>query len=358
MRGVDTWLALRAQTDLYTPQLTSALVAGDFLAFNSESLSGNQQVISNPAIRQKAMQTRAYTAMGTVDAGGAMEFTASNYVLNAVLPYIFHSKTSTADAADGLGATYTLVDGGTLTPFTTFVGLDGDEGAYTRIFEGCKVNTASFSARVNDFLRMNVNVAAINKALEDGAVAASYQDEADEYAFVYDQAAVTLRAGDMSTLVEIPVESLDININHNLATNAYRLGSQYRRSLFESMTDVDGTFTLDAATAGIGGPTVDPLDQNAAAPATHDPSFWERVAREAVFGALEVTFTDTSQAHLNETIADANDGDPASFKIALPYIRLEEPSFNITDTGVITGSARFSAYDSITATHVGTLEIV
>lgn len=347
MRGIDTFLAIKPQVDLLTPQPTSALAVGDFLAFNSESLTGAQQIITNPAIRRQAMRSRAFSAMGTMEAGGGVEFTASNLVLNSLLPLIFHANDS-GDVASAAGRVYSLQDGGVLTPFTAFVGMNGPEGAYTRIFSGAKVNSATFSARVNDMLRLNLNVAAIEKTLEDGAVTAEYQEE-DEYAFVYDQASVKLMAGDMAALAEIPVESFDLNLNHNLDTNAYRLGSAYRRSLQEGVTDVDGTFTLDAASKAVGGGGLD-----LGGTGTHDPAFWERVARNAVFAALEFTLVDPTH-QVAESVPGAGDGTPSTLKIELPYVRLEEPGFNVSDAGLITGSARFVAYDSITATHIADL---
>jgi hypothetical protein len=350
MRGIDTSLAIKEQVDLYTPREVIDLGSGDFLAFNSETLSGRQQIISNPAIRRLAMRSRAYSAMGTMDAGGGLEFTASNFVLDKLLPLIFHEKDGDADDESGDGATYTLVGGGQLTPFTVFVGFDGPEGAYTRRFTGAKVNTATFSARVNDMLRVNLNLAAINKELIDNAPTAVYPGGDDEYAFVYDQAEVMLKAGDMSNLVAIPVESFDLTINHNLNTGAYRLGSAYRRSLQESQTDVEGTFTLDASTEGLGGTAL------ALSGSDHDPAFFERVAREARYAALRLTVVDTSKV-----LVEGAGSDPdvyCSLVIDLPFVRLEEPDFQVRDSGLITGSARFVAYDDLTVTHKATFGAV
>jgi hypothetical protein len=337
MRGIDVSLAIKNQTNLFTYRELADLTTGDFLAFNSETLSGRQQVIDNPAIRRLPMRSRAYSAMGTMDASGGIEFTASNFVLAKVLPLIFHSVTGTANSA--AGAEYTLTAGGVLAPFTTFIGFDGPEGAYTRRFGGCKVNTASFSARVNDMLRVNLNVAAINKDLLATAPTADYPDTELEYAFVYDQASVLLKSGDMAALVELPVESFDVTVNHNLNTGAYRLGSPYRRSLEESQTEVEGTFTLDASTKGIGGANL------ALSGANHDPAFFEKIAREARYAALSFRVIDPTRLV---------SGQPCTLDISLPHVRLEEPDFNVRDTGLITGTARFMAYDNLTALHRGT----
>lgn len=171
MRGVDTFLAVKAQSNLTTPIAQNGLATGDFLAFNSESLSGRQQIISNPSIRRQAMQNSAFTAMGTKEASGNLEFTASNFVLDKLLPLIFHTKTGAAStpASEGppaveAGALYSFADGGTLTPFTTFVGFNNvTDGSFVRKFHGCKVNTATFSARVDDFLRISLGVVGIGQ---------------------------------------------------------------------------------------------------------------------------------------------------------------------------------------------------
>lgn len=353
MRGVDTFLGLRAQADLFTPQTAAALVSGDFLAFNSESLSGRQQIISSPAIRQRAMRAIAYSANGTIAAEGSIEFTASNHVMAKLLDLAFHSNVGAVDDVAGTGRVHTLISGGELTPFTAFVGFDGVEGSYVRRFTGAKVNTATFSARVNDMLRLNLGVAAVNKEIiELGATEAVYPGGEDEYAFVYDQASVKLMSGDMAALVEIPVESFDININHNLNTGAYRLGSPYRRSLQESQTEVDGTFTVDAAATALSGDGLN-LDGTT----VHDPAFFERIAREAKFAALELTLIDPSREIVPETGPGAGDAIYATLTISLPYARLEEPDFNVRDAGLITGSARFVAYDQLTVTHKADLGV-
>ncbi len=347
MRGVDVFLAFKEQTDLRTPATLASLTSGDFLAFNSEGLSGRQQIIQSRAIRRMPMRQIAYTANGTVEAGGAVEFTTSNFVLKKLLPLIFHRKTGQEDATSGDGATFTLINGGVLTPFTAFVGFDGPEGKYVRRFWGAKVNQATFSARVNDMLNLNLDVAAIAKdILQPGdsgwtAVTPVYPGADKEYAYVFYQARVLIKAGDMTDLAEIPVESFDVTINHNLNTNRYRLGSIYRQSLDEGVTEVTGTFTLDAAAKSISGPVL-----NLTGGTAHDPAFLEKVALYGKYASLSLEFIDPTR----EVAPDK----PSKLTISLPYVRLEEPDFQVRDPGVITGSARFTAYESITVTHAAT----
>lgn len=344
MRGVDTFLALKEQADLRTPATLASLASGDFLAFNSEGLSGRQQVIQSRAIRRMPMRQIAYTAQGTVEAGGSVEFTASNYVLKKLLPLVFHQKTGTEDNAEGTGATFTLVNGGVLQPFTAFVGFDGPEGKYVRRFWGAKVNQATFSARVNDMLNLNLDILAIAKdILQPGQpgwsnVTPVYPGGEDEYAYVFHQARVLIKAGNMANLAELPVESFDITINHNIDANRYRLGSIYRRSLDEGVTEVTGSFTLDAAAKSISGPVL-----NLQGGAAHDPAFLEKVALEGRYAALRLEFIDPTK----EIAA----GKPSFLRIDLPFVRLEEPDFQVRDASTITGSARFTAYESITVTH-------
>jgi hypothetical protein len=342
MRGVDTFLAVKAQADLFTPVAASTLALGDFLAFNNESMSGRQQIYSSPAIRQRAMRAIAYSASGTIASEGSIEFTASNFVMNKLLDLIFHSGTGTADNVTGDGRVYTLTDGGVLTPFTTFVGFDGPEGIYTRRFTGAKVNRATLSARVDSMLTVALDIAAINKEILTGAPASPpavlYPDGEDEYAYLFSDASVHLKAGDMTDFGEVPVESFDLTINHNLATDRYRLGSLYRRSLQESVTDVEGTFTLDAAAQALTGQKL-----NTAGGGTNDPAFFEKIARQGLYASLKFTVSDATRL-VGST--------PSGITIELPFVRLEEPDFNVRDGGIITGSARFIGYDSMTVTHV------
>lgn len=347
MRGVDSFLALKEQADLKTPAALASLAAGDFLAFNSEGLSGRQQVVQSRAIRRMPMRQIAYTASGTVEAGGSVEFTASNYVLKKLLPLIFHQKTGQEDAAGGAGAQFTLVNGGVLTPFTAFVGFDGPEGKYVRRFYGAKVNQATFSARVNDLLNLNLDVLAIAKdilAPGDAGwtnVTPVYPGGDEEYAYVFHQARVLIKAGNMADLAELPVESFDVTINHNIDANRYRLGSLYRRSLDEGVTEVTGTFTLDAAAKSISGPVL-----NLAGGDAHDPAFLERVALEGRYASLRLEFIDPTK--------EVEPGKPSFLRIDLPFVRLEEPDFQVRDAATITGSARFTAYETITVTHACT----
>ncbi len=347
MRGVDTFLAFKEQADLKTPATLASLGAGDFLAFNSEGLSGRQQVIQSRAIRRMPMRQIAYSANGTVEAGGTVEFTTSNYVLKKLLPLVFHSKTGQEDDADGNGATFTLVNGGVLTPFTAFVGFDGPEGKYVRRFYGAKANQATFSARVNDMLNLNLDVQAIGKdILQPGDagwvnVNPVYPGGTDEYAYVFYQARVLIKAGDMANLAELPVESFDVTINHNLNTNRYRLGSIYRQSLDEGVTEVTGVFTLDAAAKSVSGPAL-----NLTGGSSHDPAFLEKVALYGKYASLRLEFVDPTR--------EVAPGVPCKLTVDLPFVRLEEPDFQVRDPGVITGSARFTAYETISVKHVAT----
>lgn len=351
MRGVDSFFAVKEQTDLFTPRALTDLVAGDYLAYNSEGMSGRQTIITAPTIRRRAMRKRADSALGTVDATGSVEFTASNVSLDKLLPLAFHSKVGTADTlvfdTDGTtvlseGATYTLVDGGYLTPFTTFVGLNGQEGAYTRRFTGCKVNRISFSARVDALLMLNVDVAAIDKNILREISTPVYPGGSVEYGYVFSDASVVLRGGDMAAYAELPVENFDLQVNHNLDTTKYRLGSYFRRSLNEGVTEVTGSFTLDSGARSLNSTTLDLTGGT-----THDPAFMEVVARESQFASLKFTVIDLTR--------EISAGVPASLEIELPAVRLEEPDFNIRDAGTITGSARFTGYDNITVVHKATL---
>lgn len=336
IRGIDTFLAIKEQSDLFTPRALADLVAGDFLTFDSEGLTGNQQVVNSKAIRPQPMRTRANSSMGTVEAGGNIAFTASNFVLDKLLPLIFHSKTG--DVEDAAGATYSLVEKGRLTPFTAFVGLDDGTREFTRRFTGCKVDTATISARVNEMLTISLDVAGIDKQILDAGATPVYPGGDVEYSYDFDQAFVELKAGDMSTLAEIPVESFELAIKHNLAKDKYRLNSLFRRSLDEGMTEADGSFTLDLGASAVAGSAL-----NLTGGASTDPAFFERLSREAKFAQIKLTALDRS--------VEVAPGVPAKLTFDLPFVRLMEPDFSVKDGTTITGSVKYQAYDTLTATH-------
>ena len=43
---------------------------------------------------------------------------------------------------------------------------------------------------------------------------------------------------------------------------------------------------------------------------------------------------------------------PSHLRITLPFVKLEEPDFNVRDAGTISGSVRFEGYDNFSIDHV------
>ena len=159
-----------------------------------------------------------------------------------------------------------------------------------------------------------------------------------EYAYDFDQASVSLKAGDMTNLGELPVENFELSINHNIAKDKYRLNSLFRRSLVEGMTEIDGTFTIDLSADAVAGSAL-----SLTGGATTDPAFFERLSRAAKFAALKFTCLDRN--------VEVAPGVFAKFEVELPFVRLQEPDFQVRDSGQITGSAKFQAYDAVTVNH-------
>lgn len=443
-RGTDVYVALKEQVDLYTPASDTQLVTGDYLAFESESMQGSRQLVQSRAIRRSAMRKRAFTANGTIAAGGGLEFTGSQLILHKLLPLATHTSANVAwyvnnsgvetlaaaqdgstpgsyqrvtmtptsfaragEAAQGIHRNrYTLVDGGRLQPFTTFIGLtggDAQEGNYTRVFNGCKINTMSISARVNEFLRITTDIQGIRKRIQDGTRTPTYPTDEVEYSYLFDGASVKIKSGAMQTLGELPVSSFDMELNHNLGTDDYRLGDIERQSLDEGVTEVTGSFEMSAGAKSISGSQL-----NATSSLYNDRAFLERLNLESRYAALQVVFADWTRP-ITETVLAAgstrtnlklqdapisiNVGDkikvadldpiavaavdvasktitlagaglpanpavgdtvaiPSHLRVTLPFIRLEEPDFNVRDENTIRGSARFSAYDTVIFDHV------
>lgn len=443
-RGTDVYVALKEQVDLYTPASDTQLVTGDYLAFESEGMQGSRQLVQSRAIRRAAMRKRAFTANGTIAAGGALEFTGSQLILHKLLPLATHTTATTAwyvnnagtetlaaaqdgttagsyrkvtmtpttfaragEAAQGIHRNrYTLVDGGRLQPFTTFIGLtggDAQEGNYTRVFNGCKINTMSISARVNEFLRISTDIQGIRKRIQDGVRTPTYPTDEVEYSYLFDGASVKIKSGAMQTLGELPVSSFDMELNHNLGTDDYRLGDIERQSLDEGVTEVTGSFEMSAGAKSVSGSAL-----NATSSLYNDRAFLERLNLEGRYASLQIVFADWTRPITETSVAtgstrtsikltdaplsisvgdkikiadlepvavtavdvagktvtlggaglpaDPTAGDtvaiPSHLRITLPFIRLEEPDFNVRDENTIRGSARFSAYDTVVFDHV------
>lgn len=443
-RGTDVYVALKEQVDLFTQASDTQLVTGDYLAFESEGMQGSRQIVQSRAIRRSSMRKRAYTANGTIAAGGSLEFTGSQLILHKLLPLATHTAgvlqwvvnnagvETPAAAQDGTTPNsyqkvtmtptslarageetqgvyrhrYTLVDGGRLQPFTTFVGMTGgsaQEGNYTRVFKGCKVNSMSLGARVNEFLKLTTDIQGLKKDIQDGVRTPTYPTDEVEYSYLFTGASVKIKAGNMQTLGELSVSSFDMEVNHNLGTDDYRLGDITRQSLDEGVTEVTGSFEMSAGSASLSG-----AELNANSGLYNDRAFFERLNLEGKYASLEVVFADwtrpitetaiadgstrtvlkvadasisvkagdliqvaglepvrvTSVDTANKTVTLSGTGLPAvptagdtvaiasHLRVTLPFVRLEEPDFNVRDENTIRGSARFSAYDSIIFDHV------
>lgn len=414
-RGIDVYLAIKEQATLSTPIDPATLGVGDYLGFESEGLSGRRQIVKARTLRRSSMQRRAATANGTIEAGGSLEFQATQIALDKLLPLATHIASGTTAGATNLASPaeltafihrkrYTLLDGGRLIPFSAFVGFTGGaagEGNYTRRFKGCKVNSLSLSSKVNEFLNMSVDVAGLSKELLDGAQTPVYPSDEIEYGYLFDGASVKIKTGSMATLGELPIESVDIQIAHNLDTNAYRLGSIERYALDEGMTEVTGNFTMRAGADAVSGANL-----NSKSGLYNDRAFVERINLEGKYASLQLLFVDetrlipegktiagstVTEIKLVDATKSVKAGDlvyvgglrvrvasvdlaaktitltqplstapaadvevqiPSHLRIELPFVKLEEPDFNVKDGNTITGSAKFEGYDNLTLNHV------
>lgn len=398
LRGVDTFLAIKEQVDLNTEATAGSLVAGDYLAFNNEALSGQRQIVQSRAIRKQAVRSRIYTGNGTISAGGQVEFTASQVVLDKLLKLAFHTTTPVVGSGAGVGVSrknYGVTAGGKLTPFTTFVGLGTGVGAYTRIFKGCKISSFSVSSKMSEFLTTTADIAGIDKRIVPGVSTAVYVDPDIEYAYLFDGAEVFIKAGDMTNLAQLPVSSFDLQIAHNLDVNDYRLGSIQRQGLAEGMVGVTGNFEIRPGKDSVNGTAL-----NLTGGVLNDAAFVEKLNLEGKYASLKINFRDITRlvtvakvvtlVGQTLTVDDAalvNVGDTVVVNgttlavttklgavltvvgtatavatdkvemnpvltIDLPAIRLQEPSFNIKDENALQGSAAFEAFDDVKFTHL------
>lgn len=447
VRGTDVYVALKEQVDLTTPASDLSLETGDYLAFESEAMQGSRQTVNSRAIRRSAVRKRAFSANGTIAAGGSLEFTGSQLILEKLLPLATHTNSTvtwytrdegtgvetpvadpnnppagayprvkmaptslarTGEAAQGIRRSrYTLQDGGRLQPFTTFIGMTGgtaSEGNYTRKFVGCKVGTFALSSKVNEFLKISTDIQGVRKELGDGTRTPTYPGDEVEYSYLFDGASVKIKAGNMATLGELPVSAFDLELNHNVNTDDYRLGAIERQSLDEGVTDITGSFEMSAGAGSLTGSHL-----NANSGLYNDRAFLERLNLEAKYASLQVQFSDwtrpltesgvaptgstRTKLVLNdepvsikpgdslqvgeqsrvrvETVdlatktltlsgtglgADPVPGDavkiPSHLRVTLPYVRLEEPDFNVRDENTLRGTCRFTGYDGVTFDHV------
>ncbi|GAA5500459.1 hypothetical protein Dxin01_00180 [Deinococcus xinjiangensis] len=449
-RGTDVYLAIKPQVDLQTPVPDTTLVTGDYLGFDSEAMGGSRQSVQARTIKRSSVRKSASSANGTIAAGGTVDFTGTQLVLDKLLPLATHTSSTVqwfksngsggetvASGPNDAGAypkvtmtpvdaatvgekaagvhrnTYTLLDGGKLTPFTLFIGMMGGEGAegnYTRKFTGCKINTISFGMRVNDFLKITTDIQGVEKTLPDGTRTPTYPLDEVEYSYFFDGASAHIKAGNMADLVEIPVSATDLELNHNLNTEDYRLHAIKRQSLDEGITDVSGSFEMTAGARGIDGTL------NAVSQLQNDRAFLERLNLEAKAASLEYRYIDWTRPIVEGALATGStrtvlklaeaplslrpgdevfygSGDttnqdstakyrvaavdvaaktvtlagaglssdpvegteiriPSMLRIKLPYIRLEEPDFHARDTSTIRGTARFSGFSGVTIEHI------
>lgn len=415
LRGVDVSLALATQATLHTAVDPTTLAVGDFLPFQSESLTGRRQQVQSRALRRSAMRRRSTVADGTQEAGGSLEFQASQLILDKILPLATHvtdqdvtKVTDNATAAEKTAGIhrkrYTLVDGGRLVPFSAFVQMHGGrpgEGDYARRLKGCKVNTFTLASRVNEFLTLNLDIAGIRKELLGTVEEPVYPGDEVEYAYLFLGSSVKIKAGNMADLGELPVESVEFTLNHNLNVQDYRLGSDERSSLDEGVTEVTGSFTMKAGADSISGAVLNTVNQ-----LNNDRAFLERLNLESTYAAIQLLFVDLTRPIpegvtaagttatelvldvaprsvqagdviivagnrvrvksvdtaarkivLAESLGGAPEAGtvvsvPSHLRVTLPFVRLEEPDFNVRDDQTVSGTARFEGYDSLTIDHV------
>lgn len=415
-RGVDTYVAIAPQTDLYTPVDPSELEVGDYLPFDSEGLAGGRNIVSSPTIRKQAMKSSANSANGTQRAGGSLELTASQFVLDKVLLLSTHltlganGEPDLATVEDRATASektlkiarkrYRLIPGGRLVPFTTFVGLAG-AGGYTRRFKGCKVNSLSISARVDEFIKLSLDIQGLSKKIVDGTTTPIYPAQELEYSYFFIGASAKIKAGNMQTLGELPVSSFELTINHQLNVEDYILGSDERNSLDETMTEVTGSFEMRAGASSRSGAKLNLASQVAG----NDRAFLERLNEQARYAALEIACADRTQTiglgvtvtgttasvlKLDQAFVDVKPGDLidvagtqvrvasvdaaaktitlteplgqaptdgtlisgfSMLRITLPAVRLEEPQFSISGPDALQGSTSFEAYNDLVIEH-------
>ena len=418
-RGVDTYVAVKAQTDLYTAADEATLTVGDYLPFDSEGMAGGRNIVNSPTLRRQAMKSSASSANGTQKAGGSLEFTASQFVLDKLLPLVTHvaldangnpdlstveeRATAAEKTAKISRKRFKLIPGGRLVPFTVFVGLTG-AGGYTRKFKGCKINTFTISARVDEFIKISLDVQGLSKKIVDGTRVAVFPDQNLEYSYFFIGANAKIKAGNMTTLAELPVSSFEMQINHILNVDDYRLGSDERNTLDEGQTEVTGSFEMRAGSSSVSGSKLNITSQ-----LTNDRAFLERLNEQSRYVTMELTLADrtrplglgataagttTTVLKLTDAFVDVKAGDLikvadvevrvlsvdvaaktitlteplgavpgdatvisgySMVRISLPAARLEEPQFSVSGPESIMGSTQFEAYNDLTIEHTAQL---
>lgn len=208
----------------------------NFLEITGESIKLVRPILYNGAIIGTRSQVSERTREGPRSVSGGISCTPSPVELDGLLEYITGSAESTDvfALAETVGSFYIAVDRHVKVP----------------VYSGCKVNTATFSASLQGFLQLDMDILGIDESVgAAGSFPAISLDVASKPYVMTDLAVVV-------NSVTVAVDQISISINHMLeakyfnsltATRINETGREVTWSLMVPYGDNVAAYGLDVA---------------------------------------------------------------------------------------------------------------
>lgn len=343
-RGINSTLLIKKQAAVNTvPTIGNvAADAANVMPFTDESLKAQVNQVQSQALRRNAMRQRKLSTPGTIGVDGDVNLEATNNALHTLLPILFTSKTETTAPVVDAASLPTQYD--RLYKLTTadraLATIFVDDGEVVKGYANMVNSQFTIGSQVDQLVKLGTTWSGTHTAISSTGAAfgngitgnvipanRTYVLPAVEYGLYFDQAKIeigTTAANGTMTVFEIPVTDFNLSVNFNADSNRNRLGSRYRRDVPTGIADVTGSFTMDAnviPTGGTGGLSTKEWAYNAVLNST--------------YLALKVSFVDP---------VNLVGGASSRFEIALPYILIDVPAWNVSGPDIIQGSINFTGF--------------
>ena len=334
-RGVNAIVRIKKQDGLNQAASFTATDKLEVVAFNSESFRANVNQVASQSLRRQGMRQKAMTRLGTLDVGGGITIEPTNNSLANLLPLIFPTDGISnvgSETAPAYAKQYVIT--ASSRPYATVV---VDDGELVRAYANMMVSQWTLGASVDQPTNMSVDFVGTNFQTNSGNAATAwnngvtgnipqvglgYVSPLSEYGLYFDQANVEIGTTAGDTVV-IPATDFNLSVNHNAATDRFKLGSRYRRDVPTGVADVTGSFTLDAN-----------YNPNGGGITTTDWAY--QAIQNSTYLALKLRFIDPSN--------EMKSGEASSLELTLPYIFIDTPDWNIGGPDIVTGAINFTAF--------------
>lgn len=311
-RGNQSSLQILPQTNKDTVANTWATAS--LLPFLSESLKAEVTKYGSQALRRNSQRDKNLVRPGTINVNGGIDFEATNQSLHVLLPLGF-KRTAGTETATEKDAIYTPYQGD-----ATYASIKVNDGEVTRLYRGAVLSQMSFSAEVDQLVRLSttwegIDMTATAEANAGGALPAT------EYGLYFEQGQLVVGDAALTNTESVYVKSFSLDINRNATTDRFGLGSRYKRDVPVGVYDITGSIMIDA---------------NSFRSSTDKAALF-KAALETKMLSLQLTFVDPG----NTTGASAT---PSKFVITIPFGVIDWPDHNISSEDFIMGNVNFTSY--------------